>query len=465
MSNRVKVIIVYDWNLLGVSKEVEGEFITQAQESASEISRVILKSGLYTDSNIKAFVYNASQLKNLPQNIKISIFLPADKREKLYNSGEKLYNIKRKSIEILERHGIKVDVQTIQVKIIDPDWIEDLVKHMENRKEQYYKKVNMEVESNNKQGDSTRTSEEFDYEEKSKQYTPVIPLYSFDRVILPEEVTRKIEEAISILECEQKVFNEWGLYEIQPHPSTSLSFYGPPGTGKTMAAEAIADRLGKKILKVSYTDVESKYHGEGPKMIKAIFVAAKNADAVLFFDEADSLLSKRLTNVSEGSAQAINSMRSQLLISLEEFRGIVIFATNLIVNYDKAFLTRLISVEFPLPDVQTRKKIWDVHVKAPNDGKVHRLNIPLADDVDTETLANQYDFVGREIRNAVINACVRAAMNKRDIITQVDFIAACEGIISERESLENATDHTRSKRETNDLLKAAIQSKLDNEKA
>lgn len=130
-----------------------------------------------------------------------------------------------------------------------------------------------------------------------------------------------------------------------------------------MAAEAIAHKLGKKILKVSYADVESKYHGEGPKMVKSIFLAAKNNDAVLFFDEADSLLSKRLTSVSQGSEQAINSMRSQLLICLEEFRGIVIFATNLVINYDQAFLTRLISVEFKNPDVDTRKVIWDVHIK------------------------------------------------------------------------------------------------------
>ena len=158
---------------------------------------------------------------------------------------------------------------------------------------------------------------------RAKAYTPVEPAYSFDRVILPEDVLEKIESTINILRYERKVFDEWGLYEIQPNPSSSLSFFGPSGTGKTMAAEAIAQKLGKKILKVSYADVESKYHGEGPKMVKAIFLAAKNEDAVLFFDEADSLLSKRLTNVSQGSEQAINSMRSQLLICLEEFRGIV----------------------------------------------------------------------------------------------------------------------------------------------
>ena len=283
---------------------------------------------------------------------------------------------------------------------------------------------------------------ELDYEKRSKAYVPVEPSYSFDRVILPVDVINKIEEALGILQYEKKVFDEWGLYEIQPHPSSSLSFFGPSGTGKTMAAEAVAQKLGKKILKVSYADVESKYHGEGPKMVKAIFLAAKNSDAVLFFDEADSLLSKRLTNVSQGSEQAINSMRSQLLICLEEFRGIVIFATNLVINYDQAFLTRLISIEFKKPDVDTRRQIWDVHINPVSDGKKHRINIPLADDVDTRDLAEKYDFAGREIRNAVISACINVAMADASIVSQSDFINACEKIVQEKESVANAGDHT-----------------------
>ncbi len=160
-----------------------------------------------------------------------------------------------------------------------------------------------------------------------------------------------------------------------------MSFYEPPGTGKTMAAEAVVSMLGKKIIRAAYADIESKYHGEGSKMVKAIFKAAERDDAVLFLDESDSLLSKRLTNVTEGSAQAINSMRSQLLISLERFKGIVIFATNLVVNYDKVFLSRLISIEFPMPDSEARKIIWQRHIKGEG------IKIPLSDDVDTDTLA------------------------------------------------------------------------------
>lgn len=297
---------------------------------------------------------------------------------------------------------------------------------------------------------------ELDYEKRSKVYVPVEPSYTFDRVILPNDTLEKIEEALNTLKYEKKVFEEWGLYEIQPRPSSSLSFFGPSGTGKTMAAEAIADKLGKKILKVSYADVESKYHGEGPKMVKAIFLAAEREEAVLFFDEADSLLSKRLTNVSQGSDQAINSMRSQLLICLEEFRGIVIFATNLLVNYDQAFLTRLINVEFINPDVETRKKIWDVHIKASNN-KASQLNIPLSADVDTRKLAMNYPFVGREIRNAVISTCISVAMQDREVVRQSDFENACNKILKEKESVEKAKDYTISDKGKEKIKDAIVQ--------
>ena len=228
-----------------------------------------------------------------------------------------------------------------------------------------------------------------------------------------------------------------------------------------MAAEAIAHKLGKKILKVSYADIESKFHGEGPKMVKAIFLAAQKEQAVLFIDEADSLLSKRLTNVTQGSEQAINSMRSQLLICLEEFKGIVIFATNLVVNYDQAFLTRLISVEFIKPDKDCRKKIWDVHITG------NGIKIPLANDVNTEELAEKYEFCGRKIRKAVINACVSVAMRNCAIVQQNDFIKACEKIKYEEERLANAEDHTQSGRAVSpsqkNIIQEAIKAKLNQE--
>lgn len=320
-----------------------------------------------------------------------------------------------------------------------------------------------------KSGDGMSTSKdnrdkdsEYDYEKLSYNYQAFEPRFSFEQVILPQKTLEQIEEAIGILEVEAKVFDEWGLRAIIPEATSALSFYGPPGTGKTMTAEAIANRLGKKILRATYADVESKFHGEGPKMVKAIFRAAEREDAVLFLDESDSLLSKRLTNVSDGSSQAINSMRSQLLISLENFKGIVIFATNLVVNYDKAFLSRLINVEFTNPNAAERKRIWWNHLKT------DVIHVPLANDVDIDCLADNYELCGREIKNVVKNACVSVALKKKDIVSQQDFIYACEKAVDERKRVNSAKDQTRIGNDSSATdrkeLSDAIQRKIDSEK-
>lgn len=304
-----------------------------------------------------------------------------------------------------------------------------------------------------------KKSEEFDYDKLSENYHAENPRYSFEQVILPEALKTQINEAVGTILVEHKVFDEWGLRSIIPNASSALSFYGPPGTGKSMAAEAIAQKIGKKILRATYADIESKFHGEGPKMVKAIFRAAERDDAVLFLDESDSLLSKRLTNVTDGSAQAINSMRSQLLICLEQFKGIVIFATNLVVNYDKAFLSRLINIEFTKPDKDARYAIWYQHIKGKG------LRIPLSNDVNITELAENYEFCGREIKNSVKDACVIAAIAGNDFVSQADFIKAAEKTKTEYEKVMNAEDHTVSKTplsdETKDILKKAMQKKID----
>jgi len=249
-------------------------------------------------------------------------------------------------------------------------------------------------------------------------YVAVDPFYTFDRLYLPEDTKNKIIRSVKLLEMEAKIFEEWGLKQIEPHPRAALNFYGAPGTGKTMAAHAIAAMLGKKILIASYAEIESKYHGEGPKNVKALFGAAEEQDCVLFIDEADSLLSKRLSNVTQGSEQAINSMRSQLLINLEMFHGIVIFATNFVQNYDKAFETRVKNIEFVKPDREGRLKIWQSHLLE---------TIPKDESVSFEALADIDDVVGRDIKNAVIESAVTAAMADR-AVSMADLTSAVDAI-------------------------------------
>lgn len=229
----------------------------------------------------------------------------------------------------------------------------------------------------------------------------VAPKYRFEQLVLPQSVLDDIQHKISLFQLKSKVFEEWGLKEIEPYPRSALNFHGAPGTGKTMAAHAIAQLLGKKIILATYAEIESKYHGDGPKNVKAVFKKAEEEDAILFIDEADSLLSQRLSNVTQGSEQAINSMRSQLLICLEKFSGLVIFSTNFVKQYDKAFETRVSNIEFKMPDADARAKIWKHHLPD---------TLPLQTDVDVDILAKEIDDIcGRDIKNAVIDAALKVA--------------------------------------------------------
>lgn len=280
-----------------------------------------------------------------------------------------------------------------------------------------------------------------DYKKRAAMYVAEEPKYTFEMLKIPKVTLDQIEQALGRIEYEREVFEEWGLYAIMPSPVSAMSFYGPPGTGKSLAAEAIANKLNKKIIRASYADIENKYVGEGPKNVSAIFLAAEQQDAVLLIDEADSLLSKRLVNVSDPSGQAMNSMRSQLLISLEKFHGIVIFATNLVVNYDKAFMSRLINIKFEIPDAEMRKEIWQAHLLPRQSGK-HRLNVPLSTDVNLDAIAEKFEICGRDIRNSVVNACVEA---RRNGLTQVNHQCLCDAaaaIVKSNKDAMSAEDHT-----------------------
>lgn len=186
---------------------------------------------------------------------------------------------------------------------------------------------------------------------------PLKPKYNFNQMVLNESVKSSLESCSTMIKNMDKIYKEWGFEEIDPVQKSVLNFFGPPGTGKTMAAHAIAAELGRKILAVNYAEIESKFVGDAPKNLISAFEIAKKESCVLFFDEADSFLGKRITSVSSSSDQAVNSLRSQMLILLETFDITVIFATNLNENYDKAFDSRILcSIKFELPDRELRKQ-------------------------------------------------------------------------------------------------------------
>jgi hypothetical protein len=267
-------------------------------------------------------------------------------------------------------------------------------------------------------------------EDRASYFTPSEPLYDFSFLVLPQETMDQLLLAVDMIEVQGLVFDRWNLRKIEPHPSSAINLHGSPGTGKTLAAHAIAARLKRKIIQTKYSQLESKYHGEGPKNLDALFYAASQHDAVLFLDEADALMSQRFETTSQGSEHAVNAMRSELVMSLDKYEGLVIFATNFVRSYDTAFDSRVRHIEFPDPDSTARAVIWRNHLPA---------ELPLAADVSVSDLAAIDDVTGRDIRRAVIDAATSVALSRRDQVTQDDLRQAIEQIKAQRINRDKPT--------------------------
>jgi SpoVK/Ycf46/Vps4 family AAA+-type ATPase len=231
----------------------------------------------------------------------------------------------------------------------------------------------------------------------------VIPRRSFDDVILPPATRRTLDQALAHVTSHDLIFNRWGLGERHPTGmALAFNFAGPPGTGKTICAEAIAHALGRRLLIVRYAEVESMWMGETPKNVAALFRMAREEQAVLLFDEADAIASKRSSRLDYGVQREANTVVNVLLQELERFDGVVIFATNLAANFDPAFERRIRThVLFEMPGVEEREQIWRV--------QMHPRLTPLAEDVNFRALAEQYEACGGDIRNAVLKAALAAA--------------------------------------------------------
>ena len=265
------------------------------------------------------------------------------------------------------------------------------------------------------------------------KFVPEQPKYKLEDVILPDDTRKCIDDAIASIKNFDLVYNKWNFKSKEPSAKTNLCFWGLPGTGKTMCAHAIADYLGKKILIASYAEIQSEYVGVGPKNLKEVFRQAEENDAVLFFDEADSFLRKRTSDTSNAASMHYNSMTNEMMKHLEDFNGVVIFATNLTENTDEAFKTRMsFSVEFKVPDEKCRAVI--IKKMIPNEVP---LKAPFSDD-DYKEMAKATDkFVGRDIRNAVKSILSSGAQNHTYPFTKEMFIEGFKGYFANKEAFNN----------------------------
>jgi SpoVK/Ycf46/Vps4 family AAA+-type ATPase len=172
-----------------------------------------------------------------------------------------------------------------------------------------------------------------------------------------------------------------------------------------MAAETIALATQLALYRIDLASVVSKYIGETEKNLDRIFDAA-DANAILFFDEADALFGKR-SEVRDSHDRYANLEISYLLQRLEAYAGTAILATNLSQNMDEGFLRRFaFHIRFPFPDEQARARIWKT---------AWPREAPLDREIDFDALGSSFKLSGGSIKNAALAAAFLAAGNGQQV--------------------------------------------------
>lgn len=241
------------------------------------------------------------------------------------------------------------------------------------------------------------------------------PRHVWGDIVLPEEVLRQLREICQRVVYRHRVLSDWGFgAKLSLGKGVNALFAGPSGTGKTMATEIIASELGLDLYKIDLSGVVSKYIGETERNLDRVFSAAEDANAILFFDEADALFGKR-SEVRDSHDRYANIEISYLLQKMEEYEGLAILATNLRANLDEAFIRRLaFTIHFPFPDEASRLRIWR---------GIWPASMSLDPGVDLEFLAKQFKLSGGNIKNIALAAAFLAA-ESNSLVTMAHLLHA-----------------------------------------
>lgn len=274
--------------------------------------------------------------------------------------------------------------------------------------------------------------------------------FAFEDIVLETDTLQEIKNVIALDTYKDLIFNQWGLSTVMKGVrNISINLYGCSGTGKTMTAHAIASMLEKKILFVNYAEIESKYVGETSKNLVKLFACAEENDAIILFDEADALLSKRVTAMHSATDVSVNQTRNVLLRILDTYQGIVIFTTNFIQNFDFAFLRRISShIRFDMPNEETRIQLWTHYLP---------LQLPLEGQRDDiiKSLSTIENLTGSDISMAVLKAAVQAAVTKGSVSEEL-LIGQINKILATKKSMDNDGFTVTSKKVTQEYVESKL---------
>lgn len=239
-------------------------------------------------------------------------------------------------------------------------------------------------------------------------------------------LTKQIKEIKEVIELPVKhpeLFEALGI--DQPK---GVLLYGPPGTGKTLLARAVAHHTECTFIRVSGSELVQKYIGEGSRMVRELFVMAReHAPSIIFMDEIDSIGGARGDGGDSGGDSEVQRTMLELLNQLDGFEPTqnikVIMATNRIDILDSALLRpgRIDrKIEFPAPNEKAREDILKIHSRKMN----------MTRGIDLKKVAQSMNGAsGAEVKGVCTEAGMYALRERRVHVTQEDFEMAVSKIM------------------------------------
>ncbi|WP_414837681.1 CDC48 family AAA ATPase [Candidatus Nanosalina sp. VS9-1] len=249
-----------------------------------------------------------------------------------------------------------------------------------------------------------------------------VPQVTWDQIGGLNETKERLQEMVEWPQEYPERFERMGI-EVPK----GILLYGLPGTGKTLLAKAVANESNSNFISVKGPELLSKYVGESESAVREVFKKARQvAPCVLFIDEIDSIAPRRGSRSSDSGVgdRVVNQLLTEL-DGIESLEGVtVIAATNRPDMIDPAIMRpgRIDrNVEVDVPDVEARRKIFEVHTR----------DMPLADNVDLDELAEETDgFVGSDIESVCREAGMDALRADGDAseVTMDDFESAIDDV-------------------------------------
>ena len=228
------------------------------------------------------------------------------------------------------------------------------------------------------------------------QSQPATKSVDYEALVLAPETRDRLDEFVAFATfAPEKCATLAPLDLVAAGSGVVALFEGPPGTGKTATAQALASRLERRLITAELGALMSMWHGETEKQIEAMFASARH-DALLFIDEADSLLSAR-RGETHGSADRLVNV---FLVELERHPGPVVLATNFATALDPALARRVhFRVPFGPPNEAMREALWRLYLPPTLAG---------AQAINVAALAREFALSGAEIRTVARRVVIRA---------------------------------------------------------